>query len=602
VKKSFYILLTIFIVAAAVVGVSLWKKQSEQVTGDPRDNEEVHKLNNEIDSLVIQHHQGNVLVKEWDQPEVKISKTVKETDAETPNLTIVQKGNKIVFETEEYEGKVDVTLWIPIQISSVDVALTRGNIKGEGLAAKKFVRFVTQIGNIVATYQSLDPHSKNILITKTGTILAQVPQGTEVKLPTGKGILNGVEESKSGVEFNVMASLGSTTFQSEDFKIEALMGDTLLTPEQMKKDADFIIDKLMLKHPFFVGAADEQTNEKIEVIYDGIQQPLTAEQFYLLLHSVFAYTKDGHTTLRSYSKDYISFPPVIWAKEGIIVTEKTDEFEKGDRILAIHGKSENQVLELLREVVPAEHDGYVKMNTKNFLTPGMFLRKLGLVNQDNRVPILIERNGEELKVALALNPSTTNEDDFGDRLFESVVHPPYRGEIHPNHNWGVITLNASIYNEEYHSFVVSFLDDLESKGIKNLVIDNRQNTGGTSLVADPFLKELKKRSLTKEHVFLLTSTNTFSAGTDIAVELKSQNLATIVGTETGNIIGYLGNVEPFSLPVTQWGGGIPTTRNGVTGGFDPSKPLQPDYYIEVTREDIMNGVDPWFEKIKELVK
>jgi hypothetical protein len=596
----------VLVVAATVIGLSLWEKQSEQVATEPTKNDEIYELNKEVSSLVVQHQQGNVIVREWDKPEVKISKTNRETKEkdDTQKLNIEQKNNKMVVQTEENaeSAYVDLTIWVPSQISSVDVALTRGNIKGEELSAKKSVRFVTQIGNIVSSYKSIDPQSKNILITKTGTILAKVPQGTQVKLPTGKAVLNGVEESRSGVEFNVTASLGSTTFQSDDYQVETIMGDTLLTPEQMKEDTDFIIGKLTSKHPFFVSAADDKTKEKIAAIYEGVKQPLTAEEYFILLHSLFVHTKDGHTTLQSFSKDYISFPTIIWAKEGLIVTRKDEDFEKGDHILKINGKSENQILELLRDVVPAEHDGYVKANSSNYLTAGMFLRQLGLVNQDNEVPIVIERNGEEVEVALPLKSSTSIGADFADILFENNVVPPYHVEIDTENNWGIITLNASLYNEEYHSLVVSFLDELESKGVEQVVIDNRQNTGGTSLVAEPFLQELKKRSFTKDHVFLLTSNMTFSAGTDLAVELKSQNLATIVGTETGNIVGYLGNVEGFSLPYTKWGGGIPTSRNGLTGGFDPSKPLQPDHYIEVTREQIINGEDPWFEKVKELMK
>jgi hypothetical protein len=601
-----YIFYALFLVIVGIIAVGVWQKQAEQAATNPTDNIEKYELNKEVTSLVVHHQKGNVIVKEWDKQEIKVDQINSETKkpADSQELDVKQSTDKIMLESKNQaeSDTFDLTIWIPSQISSVDVAVEKGNIKGEELSAKKFVRFVTQLGNIVSTYTSLDPKSKNILITKTGTILAKVPQGTSVKLPTGKAILNGVEESRTGVEFNVMANSGSTIFQSENFKVETILGDTLLTPEQMKKDTDYIIGLLTSKHPFFIQASEEKTKAKIEGIYKVIQQPLAAEEFYLLLHTLFAHTKDGHTMLGSYSKDYISFPSVMWTKEGIIVTEKNGKFEKGDLILQVNGKSETQILELLREVVPAEHDGYVKMSIRDFLTPGMFLRKLGFVNQNHEVPFLIDRSNKEVEVTLPLVPSTTSGEDYTDILFKDVVLPPYHAKIDTDQNWGIITLNASIYNEEYHSFVVSFLDEMDSKGIKNLIIDNRQNTGGTTQVADPFLKELKQRSFTKDNVFLLTSTKTFSAGTDLTVLLKSGNLATIVGTETGNIVGYLGNVESFSLPVTQWGGGIPTTRNGVTGGFDPSKPLQPDYYIDLTRKDIMAGMDPWFEKIRELVK
>jgi hypothetical protein len=572
-------------------------KESEETAVNEKKAQETMKLVGET-KLVVSHSKGNVLLKEWDEDYLKVDQ--EDRDKQKTNIDIkteVKDDTVHILIDEKLDEPVDLTIWLPKTFTSLDVFTKDGNIKGESLSNKEFVRFVSNEGHIISEYQEVNPSSKNIMTTKNGAVLIQVPKSTEVKV-AGKATFNGVTESTYGTEFIVSAN-STPAFQSGDLLVKTLDKDKVLTVEKMKKDVDALVDALDLYHPNFNNPTVE-LRQKIDEVYKAIMQPQTVEKFYILVNSILVQTKDAHTVLEFYQPDYVPFPGVLWTNEGVISYTDNEFFYKGDIIEAVNGKPMDEILKLLMNIIPAEYDGWVKLNTVKALSNGVFLRELGLVNDQNRVPVRLDRDGEKYVIELEVKEVETG----NNQLYEEEVEPFYSWELHPEKNYAIFNIDRSILTQDYDKEVIAFFDEAAQQGIENIVLDISRNSGGSSLVVDPFVRELKNRSFSKDHVFVLTFYQTFSAGLDFAIALKSSGLATVVGTETGNIVGYLGNNTPFQLPVTGWSGQMPTSKNMGTGGFDVSKPLIPDHYIEFTRDKIMN-LEPkevWLEVVKELIK
>jgi hypothetical protein len=571
-------------------------KKAEETAVNEEKSQETMKLVGET-KLVVSHSKGNVLLKEWDEDYLKVDQ--ENRIKEKTNIAIkteLKDGTAHFLIEEELEEPIDLTFWLPKKFISLDVLAKDGNIKGELLTNKDFVRFVSNEGHIISEYQEINPTSKNILTTKNGSVLIEVPKSTEVKV-AGKATFNGVTESTNGTEFIVSAN-STPVFLTSDYKFEQLDKDKVLTADEMKKDLDALVEALDLYHPNFNNPTVE-LSQKIDEVYKAIMQPQTVEKFYILVNSILVQTKDAHTVLDFYQPDYVPFPGVLWTNEGVISYTDNEFFSKGDIIEAVNGKPMDEIHKLLMNIIPAEYDGWVKLNTVKALSNGVFLRELGLVNDENKVPVSLDRDGEKYVVELEFKEAEAGYN----QLYEEEVEPFYSWELHPDKNYAIFNIDRSILTQDYDKEVIAFFDEAELQGIENIVLDISRNSGGSSLVVDPFVRELKNRSYSKDHVFVLTFYQTFSAGVDFAIALKSTGLATVVGTETGNIVGYLGNNTPFQLPVTGWSGQMPTSKNMGTGGFDVSKPLIPDHYIEFTRDKIIN-LEPkevWLEVVKELI-
>jgi hypothetical protein len=572
-------------------------KKSEETTAKEENAQETRKSVGET-KLVVSHSKGNVLLKEWDENYLKVDQENRKKEKTNIDIKTELKNDTAHFLIEEgLEEPIDLTFWLPKKFTSLDVLAKDGNIKGELLTNKEFVRFVSNEGHIISEYQEINPTSKNIMTTQNGAVLIQVPKSTEVKV-AGKATYNGVGESNNGTEFIVSAN-STPIFLTSDYKVETLDKDKVLTVEDMKSDVDALVEALDLYHPNYNNPTVE-LSQRIDEVYEAITQPQTVEKFYILINSILVQTKDAHTVLEYYQPDYVPFPFVMWTNEGVISLNENEFFNKGDIIETVNGKPMDEILKLLMNLIPAEYDGWVKLNTGKALSNGVFLRELGLVNDQNRVPVLIDRDGEKYVVELELKEAETG----NNHLFEEEVEPFYSWELHPDENYAIFNIDRSILTQDYDKEVITFFDEAEQQGIENIVLDISRNSGGSSLVVDPFVRELKNRSYSKDHVFVLTFYQTFSAGVDFAISLKSTGLATVVGMETGNIVGYLGNNTPFQLPVTGWSGQMPTSKNMGTGGFDVTKPLIPDYYIEFTRDKIINlePIEVWLEVVKELIK
>lgn len=100
-------------------------------------------------------------------------------------------------------------------------------------------------------------------------------------------------------------------------------------------------------------------------------------------------------------------------------------------------------------------------------------------------------------------------------------------------------------------------------------------------------------------VFVLTSGVTFSsAHLFAAVVQQNDGLGTLVGSPTGNLPSFWGNLIRFEVPNTDLTIYITTSQtvvDGGTGGTDDA--IMPDVFVPTTRDDILTGSDPQLEYI-----
>jgi hypothetical protein len=150
-------------------------------------------------------------------------------------------------------------------------------------------------------------------------------------------------------------------------------------------------------------------------------------------------------------------------------------------------------------------------------------------------------------------------------------------KIDYTYDLGLLVLTSCDYDKYYKETVKNFFDEVINKNISNVVVDLRGNGGGSSLVADEFIKYLnidkfksfdsavrygnflmKNKDVVvknppveqkfKGNVYVLTDIYTYSSAMDFAMFITDNKLGTIIGEASGNKPECYGDRLDFMLP------------------------------------------------------
>ncbi|SHH21590.1 S41 family peptidase [Thermosipho atlanticus] len=424
-----------------------------------------------------------------------------------------------------------------------------------------------------------------------------------------------------------------------DFK-EQLSVNTIMTKEEMEIDLNYLVNTLRDVHPKTVNGFNKEQIHIIKKAYEKIQNPMSVGEFYFILNEVISSLKDAHSMIwiNTTKEDRIINLPMIWLEDGMYIKEDVNNLKKGDKIISIGGKTENELLIKLQKIIPAENQQWVKVMGKINLVKEPFLNYLRLIN-NGYVDIVVQRNGQKIKTKLPLTKQPTYPNNNNYKMWVSY-------KIYPEKSLGIFRLDKCIYNEVYKSTLENFFKEVSKYNIKNIAIDVRKNTGGDSRVIDEFMKYIdidkylfytgdirfsrqasKQRGYIRKKgyksypkrviinkkiqdhdliyngkIYVLTSFYTFSSGNWFAVVIKDNKLGTIIGEPTGNQPSSYGDILRFQLPISgfkfyvshkKW------VRPNISN--DPEDCLHPDIEVYTTIEDILNKKDPQIERLIKII-
>jgi hypothetical protein len=578
----------------------------------------------DVHKIKIQNHNGNTFIKQAVQKEVVIDAAVSQngTEKKQPEFEISQKGKELSIEVID-KGELNLTITIPVDLKEIDSQSSFGNIRGD-LVETNFIRFVTYFGNLISEFEIVNPKGEYIYLTNVGEIVTVVPEGTELSYQnqsiSGNTLLTGVKENKKAVKFITTVRdvgwipphfIGNESLQ----QLSKHTDPTPITKQQIEEDLEFTIMQMTDLHPH-VKMEPSFYEPLFQRARQNIQQATTREDLFIELNKLMVATKDGHT-LAYYANNQISFPVLKWINDNeLIVLEDLEPFKQGDKILSIGDKDVHFIMEAARSSIPAEHEGYIKASINSFLRKPVFLQHYDMLSEIGETRVVYDRNGVKQSTTLKAEGLTGMSLD---RLFNNQVRNPYEWSIDSEGKYGIFKIDESIPTAIYTVMLKEFFTDIKKKNVPNLFVDLRNGGGGNGMVAFEFLSYLNIDSysngsgmiqnskspddlLYNGNVYVLTSYQTFSAGTDFAKIIQGNGIGRLVGESPGNNASYGGNISQFNLSNSGIYVQLPTTLNPAPVPADEQfKPLQVDYPVEVTRESILNNKDMWLEKIKEIV-
>jgi hypothetical protein len=346
--------------------------------------------------------------------------------------------------------------------------------------------------------------------------------------------------------------------------------DTILTGMQAAEDLEFIVSHLQERHPACISDLPAAVRKAYEREYAELFESteVTVLSLWQSASRVLACLGDAHTTVRAYYKDS-KFLPLLFSW-------------KGQRLICSGGEYDNYVVNKIGDVAVAqlyerfqeqfsyELDAWARHAFASRINRSDYLAFVGIdIGREVEISLKRQDDGSLVNKAFALQ--------------ENEIAMPVETETFYDYSVdgasgiGIFTLRQCIYDKTYKTALKDFFISVQDEGVHSVIVDLRGNPGGNSLVANEFLRYLpvesyqvgssavrfgpviwenqpgRQKNQQAEYVFsgdvyVLTSTDSFSAAMEFATLLSDNGLCTVVGEIPGNMPSSYGDVLYFQTP------------------------------------------------------
>ena len=393
----------------------------------------------------------------------------------------------------------------------------------------------------------------------------------------------------------------------------------VLTREQALKDYEFAMKYLKKIHPVAIDGLPEDVQAQAEKVKAELEQIDTIQGYELAreLESIFSLLGDGHTEVSEICQERHYMKHIYEHKSA------------GDTLVGINGITFEDYLAEHPQLVSYETQSYAIKMLKNRSSSLEGLIYLGFDTTGEITFNYVTEDGEAVDVVVTADDFLLMEDYLnyeesvtGENLHEEEEKDFVYYEIMEDSSLAVLHLDSCSYNAHYREVVEEMFEEVHSRGLKNVAVDLRNNSGGSSLVANEFIKylnvdsymdwasdvrtgplmwNLKATELKNKRkgygfdgeVYIITSVFSYSSSMDFAMLIQDNGIGKVVGEASGNLPSSYGDIVEFILPesglymqvsIKKWYR-VDTSKNEEP--VEPDIPCDPNKAIEVL-EDMLD--------------
>jgi len=402
----------------------------------------------------------------------------------------------------------------------------------------------------------------------------------------------------------------STAVIFPDSYVKSFLGQKEMTPEQWAEDLEFLANELPEKHKnLYHNITETEFLAQIDKLKSRIPS-IDKNAIFISLMKIIASVGDSHTTL-GYRPQKALPLMLYWFKDGIALLNTTAEYEDilHGTIKSLGGSPIEEVVAVLKTVIPHENEAQVKNQIPRFLTDTLILHGLGFISSLEAASLTVLTSSGK-NVTLDLEPiSFSSKPDWLVDTSKEKDEPLYLKNRQKFYWYEILSGSQTLFfqynscknmkEQPFSQFVEKLFEEADTENVNRIVIDLRHNGGGNSGIFAPFLTELKKRPrfMQRGNIYVLIGRRTFSSAILNAIDLKKQTPAIFAGEPTGGKPNHYGEVQMFLLPNSK----LPVTYSvkyfKVIDG-DPDS-LVPDILIERRLSDYLNKTDPVLKSVLE---
>ena len=402
--------------------------------------------------------------------------------------------------------------------------------------------------------------------------------------------------------------------------------------EELQEDFLQMRESLETIHPALYEFTDKETFDLLfEKQFTLIDTNLSVEEFHRIIEPLIAAVGCGHTGLWMPNKYWHITPQMYFPLKLRFIRDKVYTIGQfgdslqipiGSEIISINNKPIQEVTTTLM----ANHraDGFnsaFKSASVEKKFSKLFPLQFGFPEKFIVQFINPEISGMLTRELSPVSVSAINREPIRGDLLEI--------ELIDDISTAILTINTFIYYDQlemFKSFIDSAFTQVKKKNIQNLIIDLRGNDGGDPFCSTYLLSYIEKEPVPyfsephgsyspladpiplaensfKENVYTLIDGNGFSTTGHFCSVLKYNKICTFVGSELGSTYTCNGSTRDIVLKNTTIILCIAHRHSYsvAVDGMDKTRGIIPDYAIEPTVNDLIEGNDVVKEFTLELI-
>jgi uncharacterized protein (TIGR03437 family) len=375
--------------------------------------------------------------------------------------------------------------------------------------------------------------------------------------------------------------------------------------DRWREDVDYLARELTRRHPNPFTIAPRAEFDRIVAAVRADIPALSDRALQVRIAEIAACVRDGHTNLPLWNLPAASIA-VRWFDDGLWVIGAPRDHPEwlGTRVVSVGGMPIEDAHRSLKRVISFDNEhGTLVWSEIYFARPDIW-HALGVTPSPAELPLGLERPAGGRMEAVAL---------FGQPVTHNAVTaaggfvPLWQMNSGSNY-WYATVLSARTlyvaYNRcaESASYPVArFADEVfatfDSNPIDRLVVDVRNNPGGSSTTFDPFFERLSRRRnrfTSGTGLFSIIGRDTASSGMDAALKLRHNHGAITLGQPTSGKPDSFGNFETFKLPNSGLEVRVSTKWFDQPGSGDA---VLPDQRVGFAARDYFTRHDPFLAAV-----
>lgn len=406
-----------------------------------------------------------------------------------------------------------------------------------------------------------------------------------------------------------------------------LFSQRTFTDKQWHEDLDFMIARLDSIHPnLYDNISKEELYEEKDKLKGKIPD-LSEDEIIVELLKIITKVKDGHTRLHGNRLTKTWYPIRIEEfSDGYFITATDKEYKSfvGSKVKTINDLPVEQVFRLLGDITPHDNDYGLAYISPMYLAMSSIVSGLNITDSSNKDLIIgIENN--KAKIVLSPTEYKTGNDlgwfwsdyaipttDYYSILKADTILPHYLQNYNKPY-WFKFLDEKTIYFafneckndeiEKFDYFNKKLWNMIDSLNANYLIIDLRNNFGGTNSILEPLIHEIIKHDKInqKGNLFVVIGKKTFSAALHCATWIEFHCNPIFVGEPTGAAPNHYADPDFSILPNSKILLMISKYYWQNTWPWDNREFIEPELKVSISSKDYFNYKDPIIGEIYKYI-
>ncbi len=374
------------------------------------------------------------------------------------------------------------------------------------------------------------------------------------------------------------------------------------TSKQIAEDFKYLVKNLEEIHPNpFLFTSKEHLEKALDNLALRSED---AEEItlYFELMKIFSKMKDSHTRVKGIteilSKKKYPFRLKFLNDRYYLSSINSNMKENiGFQIISLNNHPIDNIVSKMSEVITHENEVVLQNAIEQWMYEPDFLKYLDIIDESLSLEIQTENK------VLSLVPSEISEDELCNPREENIKNSE---TLNPKGlYWTKYFEDLKTYYLQYNECedikeeeIKGIIKEIAEKDTQFVVVDLRNNLGGSSSILDPLTKFLFENQDKYTPVVFLSNT-TYSAAVINALNILDCKNSISIGTKTSGSPTKFGETTTITLPNTNIDIVI-STKYFEEKGYTFGQPLVPKIQTEQTIEQYLNAIDvDWEEFLKQ---